>query len=111
MKVNFRKHHIIFIIIGLVIIVGASLPPFMTASCLTRQQTPAEIRALENLRAMTRGGVLPAEEVVARIESQFPRSKAAALARLVRARIKAGNKDFAGAAELLNTSVVRDFSS
>jgi soluble lytic murein transglycosylase len=83
----------------------------MTASCLTRLQTPAETKALENLRAMTRAGVLPSEDVVARIESQFPRSKAAALARIVRARIRIGNKDFAGAAELLNTSIVRDYSS
>lgn len=105
------KHRLLLIIVGLAIVIGASLPSFMTASCLTRLQTPAETRALENLRAMTRGGVLPSEDVVARIESQFPRSKAAALARLVRARIKAGNKDFAGAAELLNTNVVRDYSA
>lgn len=105
------KHRFLLIIVGLAIVIGASLPSFMTASCLTRLQTPAETRALENLRAMTRGGVLPSEDVVARIESQFPRSKAAALARLVRARIRIGRKDFAGAAELLNTSVVRDYSS
>jgi soluble lytic murein transglycosylase len=105
------KHRFLLIIVGLAIVIGASLPSFMTASCLTRLQTPGEIRALENLRAMTRGGVLPSEEVVARIESQFPRSKAAALARIVRARIRSGKKDFAGAAELLNSSVIRDFSS
>jgi soluble lytic murein transglycosylase len=105
------KHRFLLIIVGLAIVLGASLPSFMTASCLTRLQTPAETKALENLRAMTRAGVLPSEDVVARIESQFPRSKAAALARIVRARIRIGNKDFAGAAELLNTSIVRDYSS
>ena len=105
------KHRFFLIIVGLAIVIGASLPSFMTASCLTRLQTPAETKALENLRAMTRGGVLPSEDVVARIESQFPRSKAAALARLVRARIRISRKDFAGAADLLNTSVVRDYSS
>jgi soluble lytic murein transglycosylase len=105
------KHRFLLIIVGLAIVIGASLPSFMTASCLTRLQTPAETRALENLRAMTRGGVLPSEDVVARIESEFPRSKAAALARIVRARIRIGKNDFAGAAELLNTSVVRDFST
>ena len=51
---------------------------------------------------MTRGGVLPSEDVVARIESDFPRSKAAALARIVRARIRLNAKDFAGAASLLD---------
>jgi len=108
---NLSKHRLILLLIGLVVVIGASLPSFMTASCLTRLQTPAEIKALENLRAMTRGGVLPSEDVVARIESQFPRSKAAALARIVRARIRIGKKDFAGAAELLNTNIVRDYSS
>ncbi len=83
----------------------------MTASCLTRQQSPAEARALENLRAMTRNGVLPAEDVVARIESDFPRTKAAALARLVHARIKLNAKDYAAAAALLDASVINDHSS
>jgi soluble lytic murein transglycosylase len=105
------KHRFLLIIVGLAIVIGASLPSFMTASCLTRLQTPAETKALENLRAMTRGGVLPSEDIVGRIESQFPRSKAAALARIVRARIRMGKKDFAGAAELLNTSIVRNYSS
>ncbi len=109
----FRKllsHRLLLILVGLAIVAGASLPAFMTASCLTRQQTPAELRALDNLRAVTRGGVLPAEEVVARIESEFPRTKAAALARIVRARIKLNAKDYAGAAALLDASVIRDHS-
>jgi soluble lytic murein transglycosylase len=104
------KYRLTLILVGLAIIVGASLPAFMTASCLTRQQTPAEIKALENLRAMTRGGVLPSEDVVARIESDFPRTKAAALARIARARIRINAKDFAGAATLLDSSVIRDHS-
>jgi soluble lytic murein transglycosylase len=104
------KYRLTLILIGVVIVIGASLPAFMTASCLTRQQTPAELRALENLRTMTRAGVLPAEDVVARIESEYPRTKAAALARIVRARIKSNSKDFAGAAALLNTSSIHDHS-
>ena len=62
MKLN--KHRLILILIGVAVLIGASLPPFMTASCLTRQQTPAEIKALETLRALTRGGILPSEDVV-----------------------------------------------
>ena len=104
------KYRLTLILIGLAVVIGASLPAFMTASCLTRQQTPAEIRALEGLRTMTRGGVVPSEEVVARIESDFPRTKAAALARIVRARIRINAKDFAGAAALLDASVIRDHS-
>ena len=49
---------------------AALLPAFMTASCLTHQQTNAEIKALENLRAMTHTAALPPEEIVARIESR-----------------------------------------
>ena len=82
----------------------------MTASCQTRQQTPAELRALESLRSMTHNVVFPADDVVARIETQFPRTRAAALARLVRARIKIKSKDYAGAASLLDSSLVRDHS-
>ena len=102
---------LILILAGVLIVAGASLPAFMSASCLSRQQTQAESRALENLRVMTRGGVLPADEVVARIESEFPRTKAAALARLVRARIKINQKDFQGAASLLDTSVIANYSA
>lgn len=98
-------------LIGVAILAAASIPAFMSASCLTRQQTAAELRALENLRSMTRGGVLPNDDVVARIESEFPRTKAAALARLVRARIKLEQKDYAGAASLLETNIVANYSS
>ena len=108
MSFNFRQHRITFIIIGLVILIGASVAPFLSASCSTRQQgTPAELKALETLRNMTRGGVLPAEDAVARIESEFPDTKAAGLARMVRARIKLKANDYAGAASLLEASVIR----
>jgi len=82
----------------------------MSASCLTRQQ-PGEAKALENLRAMTRGGVLPADQLVARLESEFPRTKVAALARLVRARIRLAAKDYIGAAELLDTKLIQEQTS
>ncbi|HYJ87613.1 MAG TPA: transglycosylase SLT domain-containing protein [Pyrinomonadaceae bacterium] len=107
---KFRHHRLVLVLIGVVIAIGASLPSFMTASCQTRPQTAAEVKALENLRAMTRGGVLPSEEVVARIESEFPRTRAAALARIVRARIRMNQKDFAGAATLLDSSVISSHS-
>jgi soluble lytic murein transglycosylase len=105
------KYRLTLVLIGVVVVVGASIPAFMTASCLTRDQTPAEVKALERLRSMTRSGVLPSEDVVLKIESDFPRTKAAALARIVRARIKINVKDFAGAAVLLDTNLVRDHSS
>ncbi|HEX8773576.1 MAG TPA: transglycosylase SLT domain-containing protein [Pyrinomonadaceae bacterium] len=107
MSFNFRQHRITFIIIGLVLVIGASLAPFMSASCSTRQQgTSAEQKALETLRAMTSNGVLPSEDAVARIESDFPETKAAGLARMVRARIRLKANDHAGAASLLEASVI-----
>lgn len=112
MSFNFRQHRITFIIIGLVVLIGASLAPFLSASCSTRQQnSPAEQKAIDTLRSMTRGGVLPSEDAVARIESEFPDTKAAALARLVRARIKLKANDFTGAAALLDTNVISQRSA
>jgi soluble lytic murein transglycosylase len=107
---NFRQHRTTLIIIGLVIVIGASVAPFMSASCSTRHrpESPGEATALEQLRNMTRNGVLPAEDVVAKIETDFPNTKAAGLARLLRARIRIKQGDFAGGITLLDSSVIRD---
>jgi soluble lytic murein transglycosylase len=105
---NFRQHRITFIIIGLVIVIGASIAPFMSASCSTRPSAQNEAKALEQLRSATRNDVLPGEDVVARIEADYPNTKAAGLARMVRARIKLKANDAAGAATLLDSSVVRN---
>src|SRR5947207_11094124 len=82
----------------------------MSASCSTRhrESPPGEATALEQLRNMTRGGVLPADETVAKIETDFPNTKAAGLARLLRARIRIKQGDFAGGIALLDSSVIRD---
>ncbi len=106
----FRRYRTLLIIVGLGLLTAVSLPAFLTASCLTRQQTNGETKALETLRAMTHSTALPPEEVVARMEAEFPRSKAAALARVVRARIRISAKDYAGAATLLNTDVIANHS-
>jgi soluble lytic murein transglycosylase len=110
LTINFRKHRLTLIIVGLVVVIGASIAPFMSASCSTKQQrqVPGEVKALEQLRGMTRGGVLPAEDAVARIENDFPNTKAAGLARLLRARIKIKQGDFAGGISILDSSVIRD---
>jgi soluble lytic murein transglycosylase len=102
------KHRLVFIFIGVALLAGVSLPFLMNASCLTRPQTPGDQRALDNLRNMTRNGVLPSEEVVLAIENQFPHSKTAALARMLRARIKFTAGDFAGAASLLDTKLIAE---
>src|SRR5262245_45377967 len=105
------KHRLLFLILGVAVLTVASLPFLLSASCHTHPQTPAERKALESLRTMTRNDVLPSEEVVAGIENQFPRTKVAALARMLRARIKLNARDFAGAASLLDFSIIRDQTS
>lgn len=70
-----------------------------TVSCAGQ----TEEQALESLRRLTSDGKLPAESVVEQIERRFSGRTTGVLARLLRARIKFENKDFAGAAALLNT--------
>jgi soluble lytic murein transglycosylase len=108
--ITLRKHRFAFIVAGLIAAVGAIAPLFLIAGCRTLQQTPQELQARETLRAMTRGNVLPAEDAVARIESDFSRTTAGALAKIVHARIKLNAKDFAGAAALLDSSAIRDYT-
>jgi soluble lytic murein transglycosylase len=105
------KHRLLLIFIGVALVAVASLPFVLSASCLTRPQTLADQKALDSLRSMTRNDVLPSEDVVADIENQFPRTKTAALARMLRARIKLKAGDFAGAASLLDTKLIAEQTS
>jgi soluble lytic murein transglycosylase len=106
-----RQHRFAFIFLVLIAAAGAIVPLFLISSCRTLQQTPQELQARETLRAMTRGGVLPGEDAVARIEKDFPKTTAGALARIVHARIKLNAKDFASAAALLDSSAIRDYTA
>lgn len=65
-----------------------------------------EDQALQSLRQVTRDGKLPPEDYVAGIESRFAGRKTGALAKLLHARIRFENNDFAGAAAILNTDVI-----
>ena len=105
------RHRLLLISIAIALVGLASLPFLMSASCLTRQQLPAEQKTLDTLRSMTRNDVLPSDDAVAAIEKQFPGTKAAALARLVRARIKLNSRDYAGAATLLDTKLIQQHTS
>lgn len=67
------------------------------------QQT--EEQALQSLRAMTSNGQLPAESFVADLETRFGNKRTGALAKLLRARIRLEQNDFAGAAAMLNSDV------
>jgi hypothetical protein len=105
------KHRLLLIFVGVALLVVCSLPFLMSASCLTRPQTLGEQKALDTLRNMTRNDVLPSEDAVAGIENQFPRTKTAALARMLRARIKLNARDFAGAATLLDSKLIAEQTS
>jgi soluble lytic murein transglycosylase len=110
-SITVAKHRLLFIFIGVAVVAVASLPFVLSASCVTRPQTLAEQKALESLRSMTRNDVLPSEDVVAGIENQFPRTKTAALARILRARIKLKAGDAAGAASLLDSKLIAEQTS
>src|SRR5438552_15555342 len=108
--ITLRKHRFAFILMSLSTILVALAPLFLIASCRPLQQTPQEIQARQTLRSMTRRGVLPAEDAVARIEKDFPKTTAGSLAKIVHARIKLNAKDYAGAAALLDSSAISDYT-
>jgi len=74
----------------------------LTMSCSAQ----TEDQALRSLRELSKDDKLPPESIVAGIESRFAGRKTGALAKLLHARIKFENNDFAGAAALLNTDVI-----
>ena len=78
---------------------------FFTFSC-SAQQT--EEQALQSLRQMTKDSQLPPESVVANIESRFSGRRTGVLAKLLRARIRFENKDYIGAAAILNSNDFRE---
>src|SRR5436305_6608351 len=109
--ITLRKHRFAFILMSLSTILVALAPLFLIASCRPLQQTPQEIQARQTLRSMTRGGVLPSEDAVAQIEKDFPKTTAGALAKIVHARIRLNAKDYAGAASLLDSSVISQYTA
>ena len=91
------------------------LAPLSTSSCayIWRAAEPVadERQALENLRRLAKNG-LPPESVVAQLETSYPNTKTAALARLLRAYIRLQNNDPASAASLLdNLNLIRQKTS
>lgn len=79
----------------------------LTSSCKAFVADANETDALKVLRDLTKDGKLPPENLVAEIENRFGRARAGALAKLLRARIRFENKDFAGAAAILDSDVFR----
>src|SRR5437763_135099 len=108
--ITLPKHRFAFILMSLSTICIALAPLLLVASCTSLQQTPQELQARETLRTMTRGGVLPGEDAVARIEKDFPKTTAGTLAKILHARIKLNARDYAGAASLIDDSSVRSYT-
>ncbi len=109
--ITIRKHRFALVLMSLSTIFVALVPLFLVAGCRPLQQSPAELQARERLRSMTRGGVVPAEDAVAKIEKDFPNTTAGTLARMVHARIRLKANDFAGAATLLDSKNFRDYTA
>ena len=88
--------------------VGLGIIITLSVSCTAQ---PPEDYALKSLRTMTKKGQLPAESVVADIESRYAGTKTAALARLLRARIRSEKGNPNGAALLLDSNVFAEKTS
>src|SRR5216110_2822664 len=108
--ITLRRHRFTFLFMSLSTIFVVVAPLFLIASCRPLQQTPQELQARQTLRSMTRGGVMPAEDAVAKIEKDFPNTTAGSLAKIVHARIKLNARDYAGAASLLDSSAIAQYT-
>ena len=105
------KYRLTLLIVGLAIILGASLPPSHDRKLSNATANPSRnksTRKLANARCMEL--FCRRTMLLLGLRSQFPRTKAAALAKIVRARIRIKANDYAGAAALLDSNVIRDHS-
>lgn len=102
----FRFNVYSFLVLSIFAFALLSIP--LTTSCSAFVTPMSDDDALKTLRDLTKNGKLPPEGVVAEIENRFSKTKAGALAKLLRAQIKFQNSDFNGAAQLLNTPVFRE---
>lgn len=84
---------------------------FIAIIFTTACSAQTEPQSLETLRELTKNGKLPPESTVAAIESKFAGKKTGALAKLLRARIRFENKDYAGAAAMLDSDIFAKLTS
>jgi len=103
LRERLRKHRTAFAAAVCAGVVAASVLPLTVASCRTQRPTD-DAAGYERLRALTRGGALPAEQAVAQLATEFEGTRTGALARLVQARVRLNAGDFAGAASLLRSA-------
>jgi soluble lytic murein transglycosylase len=107
------KRRLTFAVVSALVCACAALLPLSSASCSSAQPRPTPPQAFERLRALAHAdnNRLPAEAPVAAVENEYPDTAAAALARLLRARIKIAAGDTGGAATLLDPKVFRRLTS
>jgi soluble lytic murein transglycosylase len=108
---SLSKHRLVVFISSLFAIAAVAVAPLMTASCRFFTSRESEEKVLLRLRMMTKDGALPSESYVAQIESNYPKTKVAALARFIRARIKYNSNDANGAASLLDSDVFAKYTA
>ena len=102
---NLRFSFVSFITNSLIVLSLVFVP--LSANCSAAVRQMSEDDALKALRQLTKDGKLPPENVVLEIENRFAKTKTAALAKLLRARIRFENNDFDGAANILDSDVFR----
>ncbi len=110
MNLNYRSHHLLFIIAAAAIVIGLTISPFTNASCSTTQQIAqtGTAAALERLRSLAHSTPPVAEPVIERFEIENRGTTVAALARLLRARLKSERAgDHAGGAALLDDAIFK----
>lgn len=78
-----------------------------TVSCSASEPQQSEEQALQSLRQMMKGEKLPPESVVLQVENRLPNTRTGALAKILRARIRLSANDGIGAANILDSSVIR----
>lgn len=90
------------------LILPVFLIALLTVACTAQPKASEE---LSSARALMASGRLPAETVVADIESRNSGTRTGALARLLRAYIKIDKGDHAGAAAILESDVFEEYTS
>ena len=101
---NFRLFNFSILTIFLFAL-GFLLVPFTTSCSASLVREMDQTDALKILRDLTKDGKLPSETIVLDIEKRYAGTKSGALAKLLRARIRFENNDFAGAADILNSNI------
>ncbi|MFL6228802.1 MAG: transglycosylase SLT domain-containing protein [Pyrinomonadaceae bacterium] len=98
-----------FALVSFAVALGVALLPLTSASCRSSQPKPDAPQAVERLRALAHADRLrlPPDAQVAAVETEFAGTRAAALAHLLRARIKIAAGDFNAAAALLDDKSFR----